>query len=71
MTQTARTAPPATGFIPGQRPPTEPPSAGSGAVRADGVGATLRRAFAVARGLRGLRPVAARSPEPYGEVDGQ
>ncbi|MEV7180430.1 hypothetical protein [Kitasatospora sp. NPDC093679] len=71
MTKTARSTAPATRLIPGQRPPAEspfvPPAAGPGT----GPVSALRRAFAVARGLRTLRPVPARAQESYGEVDGQ
>ncbi|MEV6209185.1 hypothetical protein [Kitasatospora sp. NPDC051914] len=71
MTQTARSTAPATGLIPGQRPPAEPPVVPAAAEPETGLGAALRRGFAVARGLRSLRPVPARTQEPYGEVDGQ
>lgn len=79
MTQTARTTAPATGTVPGQRTPAGPAAAESAvaaagsavpAVGDTGAVATLRRALAVARGLRGLRPVPAPAPRPYGEVDG-
>jgi len=69
MTQTAQSTRSAAG-IPGQRTAAETP-APAAAQPATGLAATVRRAFAVARGLRSLRPVPARAQEPYGESDGQ
>lgn len=66
MTQTARTARPATALVPGQRTPlAAPPTTGRQ------VQGTARRWLAIALGARSLRPVAARAQEPYGESDGQ
>ncbi|GAA2249149.1 MULTISPECIES: hypothetical protein [Kitasatospora] len=66
MTQTTRTTRPGTGPIPEQHRPAAAvrPPLGSG------LADTARRAFAIARGLRSLRPVPARAQEPYGESDG-
>ncbi|GAA0679014.1 hypothetical protein GCM10010193_35670 [Kitasatospora atroaurantiaca] len=69
MTQTAQSTRSAAG-IPGQRTPAEAPVP-TVAPPATGLAATVRRAFAVVRGLRSLRPVPARAQEPYGESDGQ
>ncbi|MFG2819322.1 hypothetical protein ACGFX4_07835 [Kitasatospora sp. NPDC048365] len=69
MTQTAQHTEPVTGLVPAPRRPLDPEPAPAAEPRTP-VG-ELRRAFAVLRGLRTLRPVAARPQPGYGEVDGQ
>ncbi|MGK4582373.1 hypothetical protein [Kitasatospora sp. HPMI-4] len=71
MTQTTRTTRPGTGLIPGQRGTAAGVATTARPVLGDGLADTLRRAFAIARGLRSLRPVPVRAQEPYGESDGQ
>ncbi|KJK58525.1 hypothetical protein [Saccharothrix sp. ST-888] len=71
MTQTAQTIRPGTGLVPEQRTPARPAVPGAGTAPGRGLADAARRAFAVARGLRSLRPVPARPQEPYGESDGQ
>ncbi|MER8183525.1 hypothetical protein [Kitasatospora sp. NPDC094015] len=67
MTQTVPSDRTATGLVPAQRGARRP---GPGHPQ-DTVRGHLGRAFAVARGLRALRPVPARPQQPYGESDGQ
>ncbi|MFE1316410.1 hypothetical protein [Kitasatospora phosalacinea] len=74
MPQATQHTEPGTGLIPAPR--TAPDGApGSPRPAADprdeGWGAALLRGVAVVRGLRSLRPVAARPQRGYGEVDGQ
>ncbi|MFB7666586.1 hypothetical protein ACFC1R_21985 [Kitasatospora sp. NPDC056138] len=71
MTQTAQTTRPGTGLVPEQRTPTRPTVPDAGTTTGGGLADAARCAFAVARGLRSLRPVPARPQEPYGESDGQ
>ncbi|GAA2138971.1 hypothetical protein GCM10009760_20650 [Kitasatospora kazusensis] len=72
MTQSARSTRPVTGLIPNQRAlsPAGLPAVSS-VPRPESFADAARRAFAVARGLRSLRPVPARPQQPYGESDGQ
>lgn len=70
MTQTANTTRPVTGLIPAQRGEAALP-AHLPTPKPESFATVVRRAFAVARGLRSLRPVPARAQEPYGESDGQ
>ncbi|MFF0297816.1 hypothetical protein ACFYS8_14725 [Kitasatospora sp. NPDC004615] len=63
-----------TGLIPAPRATSDGSAAGTRSdalPQPEGWGATLARCFAVARSLRSLRPVTAKDPQPYGEVDGQ
>ncbi|BAJ30068.1 MULTISPECIES: hypothetical protein [Kitasatospora] len=74
MPQATQRTEPGTGLIPAPR--TAPDGAPAGprrhpAAPADGWGRALLRGVSVARGLRSLRPVAARPQPGYGEVDGQ
>ncbi|MDH6578763.1 hypothetical protein [Kitasatospora sp. MAP5-34] len=71
MTQTAPTTRPVTGLIPNPRATSDGLPATSYAPEPETFAAVARRAFAVARGLRSLRPVPARAQQPYGESDGQ
>ncbi|MFJ9522932.1 hypothetical protein ACIRPK_32375 [Kitasatospora sp. NPDC101801] len=66
MTQTARTARPATTRIPGQRAALAAPAA----VDVPGPSAA-RRFLEVLLGARSLRPVTAGARQSYGECDGQ
>ncbi|QKW20987.1 hypothetical protein HUT16_19725 [Kitasatospora sp. NA04385] len=74
MPQATQHIEPGTGLIPAPR--TAPDDAPGGPRPAVGTGredwaAALRHGVAVLRGLRSLRPVAARPQRGYGEVDGQ
>ncbi|MFJ5926941.1 hypothetical protein ACIQF6_30555 [Kitasatospora sp. NPDC092948] len=62
-----------TGLIPSPRtsPDGVVSAARVGEPRPERWGAVLARGFAVARGLRSLRPVPAKEQQSYGEVDGQ
>ncbi|GGQ89992.1 hypothetical protein [Kitasatospora griseola] len=62
-----------TGLIPAPRtaPDGSAPVARAVEPRPERWGAVLARCSAVARGLRSLRPVAAKEQPSYGEVDGQ
>jgi hypothetical protein len=66
MTQTARTARPATTHIPGQRAPLAAPATGA----TSGPGA-VRRLLEIVLGARSRRPVTAGAKQSYGECDGQ
>ncbi|MER5867450.1 hypothetical protein [Kitasatospora sp. NPDC002040] len=68
MTQTARTARPATTLIPGQRAPLAAPASAAPPRPQPGSG---RRFLEVLFGARSLRPVTAGGPQSYGECDGQ
>ncbi|MFD8483390.1 hypothetical protein [Kitasatospora sp. NPDC059673] len=73
MPQATQHIEPGTGLIPAPR--TSPDGAAADA-RPDAPQPERRRAafargFAVVRSIRSLRPVAAKEPQPYGEVDGQ
>ncbi|KQV19791.1 MULTISPECIES: hypothetical protein [unclassified Kitasatospora] len=73
MTQTARTARPATAPIPDQHIPvqrTPLPSPAPAAVTTPRPGAA-RRFLEILRGARSLRPVTAGAQQSYGECDGQ
>ncbi|MFD8599981.1 hypothetical protein ACFV1L_33740 [Kitasatospora sp. NPDC059646] len=73
MPQATQHIRPGTGLIPAPR--TAPDGAlaipRADAPQPEGWGAALARCFTVARSLRSLRPVPAKQPQPYGEVDGQ
>jgi len=77
MPQATQHTGPGTGLIPA---PRTAPDGAPGAARPEGRAAdprpegwtsALRHGVAVLRGLRSLRPVAARPQRGYGEVDGQ
>ncbi|MEU9127413.1 hypothetical protein AB0D08_04700 [Kitasatospora sp. NPDC048540] len=68
MPQTVEPSRTAAGLVPAQRTGTARPGVPAAGAT---TGGHLARAYAVARGLRALRPVPARAQEPYGESDGQ